>query len=247
MESPAIVDTQQDGTLPVTKTSNISIENLMLKYKKLKSKYDSKIKENKILKDSLESAMTTIKTFEESSKSINTIYSQVKELVANFKSPSTNQDFSTSDFSQFQRSSLPKTQDNLSNNNTNNQNFMKRFEDFESHYSEMSKNFNNLVIKYKMLKEDKIRIEDSSLKILNRYSQLEKQHDDTIKELYSRYEEIKRFKDIDRCLVDYTLNSFMLKIDPRDSNKNTQGMNDPGIKCEPLPTFAKFLVNKKFI
>ena len=69
-----------------------------------------------------------------------------------------------------------------------------------------------------------------------------------MKELYSKYEEIKRFKEVDRCLVDYTLNSFMLKVDPKNYSNNlksTNGSDPPGIKCEPLPTFAKFLANKK--
>ena len=88
--------------------------------------------------------------------------------------------------------------------------------------------------------------------MLSRYSQLEKQYEETIRELYSKYDEIKRFKEVDKCLVDYTLNSFMLRVDPKEvhqrnsvNNHSSAQLDPPGIKCEPLPTFAKFLANKK--
>lgn len=236
----------------ITRSVAITQEKLIINYNKLKAKYEHKVKENKFLKERLDSAIEAIKTFDESYKSIVEIHNQVKEWINNIKMPSTNQtnhDFSTSHMSHTTRqTNNNKAQEvYLMNTNTNNPNnnlcLLKKLDEFEVQYQEMSKNFNNLVTKYKMLKEDKLKIEDSSLKILTRYSQLEKQHDETIQELYSRYEEIKRYKEVDKCLVDFTLNSFMLKNAPRD---NRVGQNvEPGIKCEPIPTFAKFLANKK--
>jgi hypothetical protein len=140
----------------------------------------------------------------------------------------------------------------MTNNPTSNPLMVKKMEEFESHYNDMCRGFNNLVSKYKMLKEEKNKMEDSSLKLLSRYSQLEKQYEETIRELYSKYDEIKRFKEVDKCLVDYTLNSFMLRVDPKEvhqrnslNNNSSAQLDPPGIKCEPLPTFAKFLANKK--
>lgn len=238
------------------KSSLITQEKLLINYNKLKSKYENKVKENKFLKEKLDGAIDAIKTFEESYKSIMNIHHQVKDWIVNIKAHSNsvnNHEFSTSDISQTMirnsNSNILNSNINLNTNNNNNHNtniasnvnLLKKLEEFEIHYQEMTKNFNNLVVKYKMLKDDKLKMEDSSLKLLTRYSQLEKQHDETIQELYSRYDEIKRYKEVDKCLVDFTLNSFMLKVD----RHSTSNMADPGIKCEPIPSFAKFLANKK--
>jgi cell division septum initiation protein DivIVA len=233
--------------MPHSNSSNRNVlqEKLIINYNKLKSKYEKKVKENKFLKDSLESAITSIKNFEESFKSIQFLHVQVKDMASNLKKSPSIQDFSTTEATQINRQTnfkVPEVSMISSNSPNNNAHLLKKLEEFEIHYNEMSKNFNNLVVKYKLLHEEKLKLEDNRMKILNSYSQLEKQQDLTIRELYSRYEEIKRYKEIDKCLVDFTLNSFMLKIDPRDNKINS---GDHGIKCEPLPTFAKFLANKK--
>lgn len=240
--------------IPITyKNMNLSAreEKLLMNYNKLKTKYEHKVKENTFLKQNFDNAINAIKTFEESYKSIQNIHGQVKDWISNFKMPSSNQDFSTSDLSHNRQTNNKAPEVSLMTNNPfsggNSVYLVKRLEEFESHYNEMSKSFNNLVVKYKMLKEEKTKIEDTNMKLLSRYSQLEKQYDESIRELYLRYDEIKRFKDIDKCLVDYTLNSFMLKTDPKDmiGRGGNNILDPPGIKCEPLPTFAKFLANKK--
>lgn len=223
-------------------------EKLLNNYNKLKLKYEQKVKENKFLKQNLENTINAIKTFEESYKSIQAIHNQFKDVISNIKMPSTHQiEFSTSDFSNNNHKVALKGPEIgiMTNNPTSNVILFKKIEEFESHYNEMGRSFNNLVTKYKMLKEEKNKMEDSSLKLLGRYSQLEKQYDETIRELYSKYDEIKRFKEVDKCLVDYTLNSFMLKVDSKDSVNLKSSVDGHGIKCEPLPTFAKFLANAK--
>jgi chromosome segregation ATPase len=228
-------------------------EKLLINYNKLKMKYEQKVKENKFLKQNLDNTINAIKTFEESYKSIQQIYNQCKDWIGNFKMPSTNQiDFSTSDLSNVNQKASVKAPELAVMTNNPNPMIIKKMEEFESHYNEMCRGFSNMVTKYKMLKEEKNKMEDSSLKLLSRYSQLEKQYEETIRELYSKYDEIKRFKEVDKCLVDYTLNSFMLRVDPREFSQrnglgphNSSQLDSPGIKCEPLPTFAKFLANKK--
>jgi hypothetical protein len=240
-----------------TKGSYLSVreEKLLNNYNKLKLKYEQKVKENKFLKQNLDNTINAIKTFEESYKSIQQIYNQCKDWISNFKMPSTNQiDFSTSDLSHINQKTNVKAPELaiMTNNPTSNPLMVKKMEEFESHYNDMCRGFSNLVSKYKMLKDEKNKMEDSSLKLLSRYSQLEKQYEETIRELYSKYDEIKRFKEVDKCLVDYTLNSFMLRVDPKEvhqrnsiNNHSSAQLDPPGIKCEPLPTFAKFLANKK--
>jgi len=234
-------------SLNANSSKNTTNEKLISNYNKLKLKYENKVKENKTLKGNLDGAIEAIKIFEESYKSIQSIYVQVKDSVSNLKLQSCNNDFSTTDVSQINRQlSICKVAESpliIPTGSSSNIFLLKKLEDFEMHYQEMNKNFNSMVMKYKMLKDEKIKIEESSLKILNRYSQLEKQYDETIRELYCRYDEIKRIKEIDKCLIDYTFNSFILKIDARDVNNKTK--NDSIIKCEPIPTIAKFLVNKK--
>jgi hypothetical protein len=223
-------------------------EKICLSYTKLKARYEYKVKENKQLKQNLENCINATKTFEDTYKSIQSIYNQVKDIVSNFKMPTSNQDFSTSDLSHNRQTNYKAPEMSLMTNNPNNNVYLlKRLEEFDIYYNEMSKNFNNLVIKYKMLKDEKAKIEDTNAKLLSSYSHLEKKYEVTMNELYLGYDEIKRFKEIDKCLVDYTLNSFMLKADQKDLGKRGANniLDPPGIKCEPLPTFAKFLANKK--
>jgi hypothetical protein len=260
---------------PNHKMQNPTDKNI-INYNKLKKKYDRVVKENSFLKDQLDSLIKSTKIFEENYKVIQTNYVQVKEFVT--KSAIVNSEFNTGECSASTNATNTATLNkhasiNLknpealgTNNPNNNSNMVKKIEDLEIHYNEMAKSFNQLVTKYKLLTEEKNKMEESSLRLLNRYSQLEKQYDETIKELYLRYEEIKRHKEIDKCLVNYTLNSFMLKTDSReDSNKrisnsnssnnlnnavnnvnNANNVSDPtGIKCEPIPTFAKFLAKRK--
>ena len=252
MDSTQIVsEALRDSQLMLSKSSSNSIreEKLLTNYNKLKLKYEQKVKENKMLKQTLDGTIDAVKKFEETYKSIQGIYAQCKDWFAQLKMPSNQQEFSTNDLSNINRQTNNKMPELtvMTNNPASNTALLKKIEDFEVHYNEMSKSFNNLVVKYKIMKEEKNKIEDSSLKLLSRYSQLEKQYEETIRELYSKYDEIKRFEEIDRCLLDYTLNSFMLKVDTKDvvSKSSLSSPGDPGIKCEPLPTFAKFLAYKK--
>jgi hypothetical protein len=252
MDSSQVVnESLREGQNIPSKSSSNSIreEKLLSNYNKLKVKYEQKVRENKVLKQTLVSTIEAVKAFEETYKSIQAIYSQCKDWMAQYKMPSNNNEFSTSDLSQFNQKTNNKNPEIavMTNNTSSHTALLKKIEDFEVHYSEMSKNFNNLVVKYKIMKEEKNKIEDSSLKLLSRYSQLEKQYEETIRELYSKYDEIKRFEEIDKCLLEYTLNSFMLKVETKDGHNKPSLNNpiEPGIKCEPLPTFAKFLAFKK--
>lgn len=239
------VDTNRESLIQIlpnkSSSNNAREEKLISNYNKLKLKYEQKVKENKLLKQTLDGTIEAVKTFETTYKSIQTIYNQCKDWISQLKMPSNNNEFSTTDLSHFNQKTFIKNPEGMNTNNPTTYNILlKKIEDFEVHYNEMSKNFNSLVVKYKIMKDEKTKIEDSSLKLLSRYSQLEKQYEETIRELYSKYDEIKRFEEIDRCLLDCTINSFVLK---ESLGKSSQTNN--GIKCEPVPSFAKFLAFKK--
>ena len=122
----------------------------------------------------------------------------------------------------------------------------KKYEELEAHYNDMTKSFNLIVTKYKLLSEEKNRSEESRQQIENRYSQLEQQFEETYKQYVNKCDEMKRHKEIDKCLINYTLNSFMILDATRDDGNKKANSSDPsGIKCEPIPSFAKFLAKRK--
>jgi hypothetical protein len=122
----------------------------------------------------------------------------------------------------------------------------------EFQFSDINKCINSLEFKYKIMTEENSKLEEQRYILLNQCRQLEKNNDETLKELYIRYDEIKRYKEIDKCLVDYAINSCCLNTDKKISKNSTSttsgniptnntNISPPCIKCEPIPTFAMFL------
>jgi hypothetical protein len=228
-----------------TNKKKIGNEALAENFKLLKTKLKDKIDENKMLKSQLRQLMDATNDIEKNFESIKNLYNQLTETMSS-KKPLPNQDCSTCDSGitlKHQRAYEYSISANTISINLN-----RKHDELEHHFKEMSKNFNLLVVKYKLLDEERNRSEENKNIFKNRCMQLESQYDNTLKDLYQRYEEIKRYKEIDKCLINYTLNSFML-VDNKDKDENKKSGNvegPPGIKCEPIPTFAKFLAKKKY-
>jgi chromosome segregation ATPase len=219
-------------------------EKILGMMEKLKSKYKQKEEENKKLHEQLENLVNVTKKFEENYKTIQSLYSQVMEAVS--KKTFETEKFSTSDNSALTKHIKGPEVSIYGNINVGTIIIAKKYEELEAHYNDMTKSFNLIVTKYKLLSEEKNRSEESRQQIENRYSQLEQQFEETYKQYVNKCDEMKRHKEIDKCLINYTLNSFMILDATRDDGNKKANSSDPsGIKCEPIPSFAKFLAKRK--
>jgi len=246
-ERPSSTNTAINPGSITTGGSSIKItpreEKILGMMEKLKSKYKRKQEENKKLHEQLENLVNVTKKFEENYKTIQSLYSQVMEAVS--KKPFETEKFSTSDISAAKHIKGPEVSI-YGNSNVCAMIIAKKYEELESHYNDMTKSFNLIVTKYKLLSEEKNRSEESRQQVENRYSQLEQQFEETYKQYVNKCDEMKRHKEIDKCLINYTLNSFMILDATRDDGNKKANSSDPsGIKCEPIPSFAKFLAKRK--
>jgi hypothetical protein len=232
-------------------------------YNKLKLKYENKVEENKKLKKCLDNLTSTYEKIHESKKSVEEMFGAITELIKtnrnifNFKPK---EDFSTGVSTQDQtinenmnKSSSKSCNSNYINLNSNikqnlNQNnntfLIKKFEEMENSYNEILKNFENLVMKYKIIKEEKNKVDDHNIILLDQIGNLNNEYNNIIAELNDCHVTIERFKEIDKCILDSAINSLFLnsnekkKVIEKDNNKI---VSNPYILCEPVPTFVKFI------
>ncbi len=244
----------------IDKSGRISVND----YIKLKLKYENQAKENKKLKEYLENIMNSYELISESKKSVEGIFETIKEIIKNNKFLSKNkEEFSTS-YSHYEylgsidiKTSAKSSISSITNNNIKdylNQNLLKKIEDMENSYIEILNNFNMLASKYKLVKEENTKLQENTITLLDQISTLNEEYNN----IYNEYNEanitIERFKEIDKCLVDSTINSLFLntneKRQPAPANTNNNNHNDykkdskmnvSYLLCEPLPTFVKFI------
>lgn len=231
------------STTPGGPSSKVSSkeDKLLVMLDKLKLKYKKKEEENRMLQEQLDNLINVTKKFEDNYKNIQTLYSQVMEMVS--KKTFETEKFSTSDAITKHTKGPEVSIFGISN--VSQTILAKKHEELEMHYNEMTKNFSLIVQKYKLLSEEKIRSEESKQQIENRYVQLEQQFEETYKQYANKCDEMRRHKEIDKCLINYTLNSFMILDATREDNKKPNSSDPSGIKCEPIPSFAKFLAKRK--
>jgi hypothetical protein len=120
----------------------------------------------------------------------------------------------------------------------------------EANYNEMTKNYSNSVIKYKIIKEDYDNLALNNSKLLEQIKIMNDQYNIIVEESNLRLRTIQRCKEVDRNLMDTAFNCFILNLnedlkmpikdDKLNSNSN---MNLSYFNCEPIPTYLKFLNN----
>jgi hypothetical protein len=207
-----------------------------------KEKYNKIREENKMLKEIIESMQGSFKQIEENYKSTLNMYNEISVNMKNILSNKQKDDFyskSTADVSRSESMSVStpinsfkdKTPVNSVGINESQILFQRKIEEFESHYVEMNKSFNNLVAKYKIMKEEKDSSEDKNIILLNSYQDLERAYD----ELYIQFEmketEMKRMKEMEKCLLEMYF----------ETKQSRQQEQPEQVQLEPVPTFAKFM------
>lgn len=228
-------------------------------YNRLKQKYENKAKENKKLKEYLENVMNSYETINESKKSVEGIFEAIKDLIKNNKIfAKGKEEFSTS-YSHYEylgsvdmKTSAKSC--NCSSSNINfkdflNVNLLKKVEEMENSYNEILKNFNLLAAKYKLVKEENAKLQENNITLLDQISTLNQEYNSLCSEINEANITIERFKEIDKCLVDSTINSLFLntneKRQPAAANSNNRAeeanKSVAYVLCEPVPTFVKFI------
>merc|ERR1711957_491048 len=102
----------------------------------------------------------------------------------------------------------------------------------------------NLIMKYKIINEEKNKVDDHNIILLDQIGNLNNEYNNIIAELNDCHVTIERFKEIDKCILDSAINSLFLnsnekkKVIEKDNNKI---VSNPYILCEPVPTFVKFI------
>lgn len=251
--------TTMKNTLSNTNEKNSYIR--IQDYNKLKIKYENKVEENKKLRKYIDTLTNPLDKLNESKKSIDEMFSAVTDLIKTNRTLfKIKEDFSTGvstydhtiNENMNRSSSKSCTSSNFINLNSNikpnlNQNntvLIKKIEEMENSYNEILKNFENLVMKYKIIKEEKNKVDDHNIILLDQIGNLNNEYNNIIAELNDCHVTIERFKEIDKCILDSAINSLFLnsnekkKVIEKDNNKI---VSNPYILCEPVPTFVKFI------
>ena len=140
---------------------------------------------------------------------------------------------------------IPKNDNKSSRNSTastmNLNNNMKKLEDMEIAYDEMSKNFQMMIVKYKILKEENSKNYSANLKLIEAFEDAKKTCDILTNELKETQISINRYKQIDKCLRDTCVNSIFLNTNEHRKSLANEKKLDAYVVCEPVSSFVKFL------
>lgn len=273
----ATIAVNYSNILPISQANihSVSLED----YNKLKLKYEKKRKENKMLKENLDSIMSSYEIISQSKKSVETIFETIKNLISTNKTLINNihnnnkskEDFATTsshceylgiaDMKTSARSTCNCSSSNIINvtkENNNNFNLLKKIEEMENAHNEILYSFNLLTKKYKIVKEEKEKFEQCNITLIDQIASLTEEYEKVCNELSEANVTIDRFKEIDKCLVDSAINSLFLNTNEKKSNKVNEE-NKPNIEsdknakisdnnknigyvlCEPVPSFIKFI------
>jgi hypothetical protein len=208
-------------------------------YEILLDKYHKKNSENKKLKLVIEQMIKANQEIENNYKSTLQLYETISTSIQQIKKDQQNSTASTT-FNTGMVSS-----DNTKCSSVAKPGLQRKLEEMESNYNEMVKNFGLLVNKYKTVKEDRDNLEQSHSRLVNEIGGF-KNEKERLRDEYSYHiTQIERYKEIDKCLVDTIVNSFILNTgEKRDSSmvaSNPKTMGAKYITCEPVPTFVRFI------
>lgn len=218
------------------------------KYKELQSKYNKTTKENKKLKRTLDLLTDNIENFKTSYNSITIMFNEMQETIKNLQNQNNNMNNNKSmkNLASERTSKVataPQSEEVIIGSySPKGQNFYsKKIDDLEGYSSEMTNSFNNLVSKYKLLKEEKDKIK------LDLANQIEETQN--IKENFEKFnlkEKEKKdsnnnLKEIIKALMDSNLSALHLGINNESINLKNNNNSSSNNLCEPVPSFINFL------
>jgi len=241
---------------------------LIAKYNKHIKTLQNKIEEYKKKNNDLKSVIEQFKQeFENNSKSVENFKStfiEVKSKVETFLLSEKKKDFIYQTQTQ---TNFTLADDNLGSKSPSPKKFsstspqkdrdgiyisLKKMEDIENSYSEMMRSFQNLSIKYKLLKEENSVLEDITNKQYEQIEELNNKYNSIKTKIDSNNKQVERLKDINNCIIKISLSNYsheeLVNLNLlMESNSNIERNNDDIENkekySEPMPSFFKFVAN----
>jgi len=244
---------------PEVITPSVSLED----YNKLKSKYEKKQKENKILKENLDIIMSSYEIINQSKKSVEAIFEAIKNLINSNKTftNKSKEEFSTTfshceylgtaDMKTSARSTCICSSNSINVKDYHNPNLLKKIEDIENSYNEMQKSFNLLASKYKIIKEENEKVEQCNISLIDQIAGLSGDYEKICNQLNEANFNIERFKEIDKCLVDSAISSLFLNTNEKkvlDANAKANKTNiDSDVRSNVISVNSAIVNNANYI
>jgi len=242
-------------------------------YNKLLSKYENKSKENTMLQGHMQNLIESYESIKLNKKGIEKLFPILEEIKESYRNLYKSKDDSSTNISSYENLIIDEN-DNLKRFRKNinsfssdnrdlnqlssfksgveksNEQLVKKIEEMENSYSEIIANFISMVVKYKVVKEEKNKVDDHNIILLDQISNMNSEYNNILFELNDCHVTIDRFKEVDKCILNSVINSFFMysnekkKISatreaaPQQENNSN---NNTYILCEPVPTFVKFI------
>ena len=215
---------------------------LYSEYMQLKQKFEKQKIKNREMSQLIESMNKSIIQITNSHSSINAIYNtlvKVDEIKQYLNPSSSNQ--SKEKPTEF--SLKADSESNFSHNKQKSHNIekdLKKLEELEFFLSDMSKNYNYIVLKYKYMKLDKDKAEELIIKYTNENGKLNETVSNIENEIKRLENIIEKQKKTEKCLIHSISNTFA--ITDRTDVIVKQKENEIGkTLVEPIPSFLKFM------
>lgn len=221
-------------------------------YLKLKEKLNKKVEENTKLKKIMNDIIEEFNAFKQICNVNENLYSTVAETISQMKSspPKPKEEFSTKSTTDLNKQSGRSLSNNLISNVNQNFQLIKKIDEMESFINEMTLGFNNMVLKYKILKNDYENMERELSDMTTKYELSNKEATNlmAINEVNST--KLAKTTEIEKCLLETTMNVFLLNTNHHrksitkesiEVNPTSINKQPPYILCEPIPSFVKFI------
>lgn len=213
------------------------------KYDSLKLKYKNLQKEKTSLQTMMDSMIENIQITEMTQHKVKQIAQNIQNSLTTFK----NNLCITSDSMQviadssnktksFKYISRPDSFSTYANTVSKDQN-AKRVEDIESAFVTMNRNFQLMVLKFKILREENVKFLNGNLKLLEAVETMKNENNSLNNKCRELEEAVRHYKEVEKCLVEACVNSAVLNS-TEDKGQTTT------IACEPVSSFVKFLRRK---
>jgi len=122
---------------------------------------------------------------------------------------------------------------------------LKKLEDLEYSYIEMTKSFSLLTIKYKQLKEENTKYIEMFSKNSKELEELKIKYNKSQEKLNEYSQKNKRLTDINRCVIDISLKNFgqYEQVNNIEEEESHEDIDNTDKYLEPMPSFFMFLAS----
>ena len=209
-------------------------------YMQLKQKFEEMKRKNREMTILLKSMNKSILQVTESYSTINSIYNtlvkvdEMKQIINqsnnNLSSKQTDQSLKVES----------ESSNSISKQRINYEKDLKKLEELEFYLSEMTKNYNYIVIKYKYMKMEKEKVDEVNLQYIQENSQLREKISQLDKQITQLEFSIEKEKFVERCLLS-SINSLYQNSERNNLEFKSRDLEKSKVYIEPVPSFIKFM------